>query len=175
VYLEDYNEECRGLSSSAIMKMYQTIAAKAGRAAPSGDWNKIRSHNMRKMFNSALINAGCDNFYIEFWMGHTLNDTQSAYFRANPEQMKERYSQYIPYLTIQKELDISESPEYQEIKKENQVLQAETARHVVERSEMADLKKQLDEMRQHQDALSEIFAALGKDPDTLKDVLKKGE
>jgi hypothetical protein len=40
---------------------------------------------------------------------------------------------------------------------------------------MADLKKQLDEMRQHQDALSEIFATLGKDPDTLKDVLKKGK
>jgi transposase-like protein len=127
------------------------------------------------MFNSALVNAGCDNFYVEYWMGHTLNDTQGAYFRANPEQMREKYRQYIPYLTIQKELDVAESPEYQEIKKENQVLQAETARHVVERSEMADLKKQLDEMRQHQDALSEIFATLGKDPDTLKDVLKKGK
>jgi transposase-like protein len=89
--------------------------------------------------------------------------------------MKERYQQYIPYLTIQKELDVSESPEYQEIKKENQVLQAETARHVVERSEMADLKKQLDEMREHQDALSEIFTKLGQDPATLQEVIKKGK
>jgi hypothetical protein len=174
-YLQDYDEKHRRITTSIISKIYRAIARKAGRTSPSGEWNKIRSHNMRKMFNSALINAGCDNFYIEYWMGHTLNDTQGAYFRANPEQMREKYRQYIPYLTIQKELDVAESPEYQEIKKENQVLQAETARHVVERSEMADLKKQLDEMRQHQDALSEIFATLGKDPDTLKDVLKKGK
>jgi integrase len=174
-YLIDYDEKHRRITTSVVSKIYRAIARKAGRTSPSGDWNKIRSHNMRKMFNSALINAGCDNFYIEYWMGHTLNDTQAAYFRANPEQMKERYQQYIPYLTIQKELDVSESPEYQEIKKENQVLQAETARHVVERSEMADLKKQLDEMREHQDALSEIFTKLGQDPATLQEVIKKGK
>jgi len=174
-YLQDYDEKHRRITTSIVSKIYRAIARKAGRTSPCGEWNKIRSHNLRKMFNSALINAGCDNFYIEYWMGHTLNDTQAAYFRANPEQMKEKYRQYIPFLTIQKDLDISESPEYQEIKKENEVLQAETARHVVERSEMADLKKQLDEMRSHQNALTEIFEKLGKDPDTLKEVMDKGK
>jgi len=164
-YLENYDEEYRKITTNVVAKIYRNISRKAGKFAPCGEWNKIRSHNIRKMFNSALVNAGCDNFYVEYWMGHTLNDTQAAYFRANPEQMKEKYRQYIPYLTIQKELDVAESPEYQDIKKENQVLQAETARHVVERSEMADLKKQMEAM---QDLLM-------SDPEILRRIKEKQE
>ena len=56
--------------------------------------------------------------------------TQEAYIHASPEKLKEIYLKYVPYLTIQKEADISESPEYVRIKQENQILQAETVRHV---------------------------------------------
>ena len=73
-------------------------------------------------------------------MGHTLDATKAAYYRANTEQLKETYKNYIPYLTIQKALNISESPEYQSITKENQVLRAETAKQVVERTELQDLR-----------------------------------
>jgi hypothetical protein len=80
-------------------------------------------------------------------MGHTLDDTRSAYFRASPEKLKEIYRKFVPYLTIQKELDISESPEYQKIKYENSVLQAETARHVVDRSELQELRAEIERMK----------------------------
>jgi hypothetical protein len=50
-------------------------------------------------------------------------------------------------LIIQKELDISESPEYQKIKYENSVLQTETARHVVERSELQELRAEIERMK----------------------------
>jgi hypothetical protein len=69
------------------------------------------------------------------------------YFLGNPEQEKELYIKYVPYLTIQKEADVSESPEYLRIKQENQILQAETARHVVERSELQDLRKELEQTK----------------------------
>ena len=77
-------------------------------------------------------------------MGHTLDSTKAAYFHANPEQLRETYSKYIQFLTIQKALDVSESPEYQKIKNENQILVAETVKHVVERSELRDLRNELE-------------------------------
>lgn len=80
-----------------------------------------------------------------FWMGHTLDDTQSAYFRASAENgLKDTYLKLVSYLTIQKEAEVSEDPDYQRIKQENQILAAETARHVVERKKLHDLKEQLE-------------------------------
>jgi len=81
-------------------------------------------------------------------MGHTLDATKAAYYRANTEQLKETYKNYIPYLTIQKALNISESPEYQSITKENQVLRAETAKQVVERTELQDLRAELEKTKE---------------------------
>jgi hypothetical protein len=95
-----------------------------------------------------MLNAGADSFHVEFFMGYTLDDTRAAYFRANPEQLRELYLKYIPYLTLQKEGDISESPEYLRIKQENQILQAETARHVIERSELQELRAEMEKMKE---------------------------
>ena len=49
---------------------------------------------------------------------------------------------------IQKEADVSESPEYIRIKHENQVLQSETARHIVERRELQDLKVEMEKIKE---------------------------
>ncbi len=91
------------------------------------------------------MNNGADSFIVNFWMGHIQDETKSAYFRASAENgLKETYLKFVPHLTIQKEADVSESPEYLRIKQENQILQAETARHVVERHELQDLREQLE-------------------------------
>ena len=79
-------------------------------------------------------------------MGHTLDDTRAAYFRASPEKMKEIYTKYIPYLTIQKELNVSESPEYIKMKSENEVLARETATATVERAELKRLTAYTEDM-----------------------------
>ncbi len=160
-YLVGHNEEIRKLSENSIQKMYRSVSSKAKKNTQSGTYNTIRSHNMRKYFNSTLLNAGCDSFHVEWWMGHELDDTRAAYFRASPEKLREIYRQYVPYLAIQKDLDISESPEYQQIKKENVVLQAETARHIVERSE-------LQEMR---DKVARLEAAAQRESKTMETML----
>ncbi len=145
-YLETHNDNLRKLDTRAIMKVYRRFAAKAGKSTPCNDWGFIRSHNLRKYFNSTMLNAGADIFFTEFLMGHALDDTRAAYFRASPEKLKEIYLKFVPYLTVQKEADISESPEYLRIKHENQILQAETARHVVERSELQELRAKVESM-----------------------------
>lgn len=137
------DENLRKHDSASMVKLYRNLSEKARKNTAKWDWNLIRSHNMRKFFNSALLNAGADSFHTEFFMGHTLDETRSAYFRASPEKLKEIYLKYVPYLTITKEVDVSESPEYQRIKNENAILQAETARHIVERKEIEEIRDTL--------------------------------
>lgn len=142
-FLKSRNEQLRKLDTSIIIKIYRAISEKANKNTVKGNWNLVRSHNIRKHYNSILYNEGCQSWFIEYTMGHALPATQAAYLRTSPDKLKEIYKKYVPYLTIQKELNVSESPEYLEIKRENEILHAETARHVVERSELQDLKSEM--------------------------------
>jgi hypothetical protein len=90
-------------------------------------------------------------------MGHTLSETQRAYFHPDPVKLKEQYAKYADLLKIQPEMDYTESPEYQKIKHENQILQAETARHVVERSEIEALKAELEATKVQQEEREKIL------------------
>ncbi|MDR7664846.1 hypothetical protein RG963_03400 [Methanosarcina sp. Z-7115] len=63
------------------------------------------------------------------------------------DKLKEYYTKFIPYLTIEKELDISESPEYLAIKNENAILRAETERHVISRQEFQELRNMIGSLR----------------------------
>jgi integrase len=143
-YTKTHDDNLRKLDTRALTKVYRRLAEKAGKNTPLNDWGFIRSHNLRKYFDSVLHNNGADDFFIQYCEGHTLDETRAAYFRSSPEKLKEIYLKYVPYLIIQKEADISESPEYQRIKQENQILQAETARHVVERTELQVLRDEIN-------------------------------
>ena len=147
-FLKTRDDRERQIQESNFLQIYFNISEKAQKSTSKGHWNLIRSHNIRKFFSKTLKSAGCDNFHVEYWMGHQLDSSQLPYFLGNPEQEKELYSKYIAYLTIQKALDVSESPEYQKIKNENQILVAETVKHVVERSELQDFKAELEKSNQ---------------------------
>lgn len=163
-FLHSKNEAERKLERDALMRIYRVISEKARLSTPVGNWNIIRSHNMRKYFNSALLNANCDSFIVEFFMGHTLDDTRSAYFRAQPDRLREIYKKYIPYLTIQKELDISESTEFQKLKSENEILIREAVRATVEREELKGLHNEMELIKT---AISKM------NPDTLSNFVSK--
>lgn len=143
-FLDSRDDKERQIQEKGFSQIFRNLSEKACKNAVKGNWNLIRSHNIRRFFNSALLNAGCDSFHVEFFMGHKLDATKTAYFRANIEQLKEIYTQYIPRLTIQKEADISESPAYLKLKADNQILTTETAKHVIERSELQDLRSELE-------------------------------
>ncbi|HEX3014415.1 MAG TPA: hypothetical protein VHO92_09125, partial [Methanobacterium sp.] len=117
------------------------------------------------------------SFFTNFLMGHTLDETQAAYFRAKPEELKEIYIKFAPFLIIQKEADVSESPEYLRIKQENQILQAETARHVVERSELRDMRAELEKIKtkemREQNIGTDFKDYLQNNPELFEMLLKK--
>ena len=148
MFLETGEEELRKLKDFTIQEMYRVLCEDTGTCAEKGIRNTFRSHGLRKWFNNRLIAAQCDPMIKEFFMGHKIPDkTKASYFVADPTELKEIYTSFIPFLTIQKEADISESPEYQRIKQENVILQAETARHVVERSELQEVKNELERIK----------------------------
>lgn len=153
---EKEKEEMRKLKSKTILKIYKDLNEKIGKSSTYERRFLIRSHNMRKFFNSTLLANGADLFTTDFMMGHQIDSTRDAYFRADPKALKEAYTKYIPYLTIQKELNISESPEFQKLRADNEVLARETAKAMVERAEIQDLRSELEELKKRKEEASEI-------------------
>lgn len=155
-YLDTYDEELRKITPRNIQQIYRELNEKARTSSPYGKRNLIRSHNMRKFFNSTLLANGGDIFTTNYMMGHKLDGTQDSYFRANPNSLKEKYKNFIPYLTIQKELNVAESPEYIRIKGENEILARETAKATVERAEIQNLRNELDEIKKQKEEASQV-------------------
>lgn len=159
-YSETHNDKERSLDLEALVKIYRGISTKAKKNTPVGTWNYIRSHTLRKFFNSTMYNAGADQFFVEYAMGHALDDTRAAYFRASPEKLKEIYKKFIPYLTIKKELNVSTSPEFQALVHENEILKAEAVKHIVERKELFTVQQELKELKQRTDIMDLVITVI---------------
>jgi integrase len=155
-FLKSRKDEERKLEDDAITGIFRGISEKARKNSRKGNCNLIRSHNLRRYFYSALLNAGADSFFVEFLMAHKLDATRAAYFRASSEQLRDTYSQYIPYLTIQKPLDVSKSPEFQRVIVENKALKADNVRNVVERSELIDLREEVNTLKEFKEMFDNI-------------------
>lgn len=146
-YLEKHNDELRKHDSASMVKVYRNISEKAQKNTPKGDWNLIRAHNMRKFFNSTMLNAGADSFFVEYCMGHTLDDTRAAYFRASPEKLKQIYLKYVPFLTIEKALDPEQHPDFIRLRNESDTYARAAANAAVERNELIELRAEMEKMK----------------------------
>jgi integrase len=176
-FLDDIpnNEHLRKIEESTFLKIYNAISEKAQKTTPKGEWNLIRSHNMRKYFTSTLRNNGCDTSFVEFMLAHKLSETQRAYFHPDPVKLKEQYMKYMDFLKIQPERDFTESPEYQGIKHENDILRAETARHVVERSELQELRAELEAKAGQEADLNNKVATLTEMFESMQEAFKNSQ
>lgn len=155
-YLENHDDNLRKLDQDSFMKVYRNMSEKAQKNTPAGDWNLIRSHNMRKYFNSALLNAGADSFHVEFFMGHTLDDTRAAYYRADVEKLKEIYKKYIPFITVEKALDPEQHPDFIRLRSESETYARAAANAAVERNELIELRAEMEKMKKTRDAMESI-------------------
>lgn len=139
---EKDKEELRKFDEVGIIAIYRRLSEEARKNAPKGDYNLIRSHNLRRFFNSTLLAAGAPIFYVDYFLGHQLDATREAYFRADPKSLKAEYAKYVQYLTIEKQLDYSGSPEYLEMKGEIDKLQSEKDNLFM------SMKEELDKLKQ---------------------------
>ena len=86
-----------------------------------GNYNRFRSHMLRKFHASALYNDGMPMEKVNELQGKAKNQTDTAYFMANPDDLKEEYIQHLPALTMSKEIEkiTVKSPEFIKMEKEN--------------------------------------------------------
>ncbi len=144
MYLKTLSEKDRKLNASGLMDMFRETAKKAGLDTNKGQWQICRAHNLRKFFDSALLNNGADSFFVEYLMGHTISESKAAYFKGDPAKLKERYMRYMPFLTLTSlETRVLESDEYKQLKDEN-----------------TELKRRFDELKSKADKTEKLEAEM---------------
>ncbi len=63
-------EELRKLGKKTIISIYQRLNEEAQTSSESGEYNVNRSHNMRRFFNTTLLNEHASIFFVDFLFGH---------------------------------------------------------------------------------------------------------
>jgi integrase len=125
-YLKTYDDRERLLDKYGLMAIFRRLSAVTGRETEKGTWSLVRAHNLRKYFNSTILNNGGDIFFVDYLMGHKIDQMHEAYYRADPVKLREKYMRYLPFLSIEDtEVKMIESPEYQELKAELEALKQE--------------------------------------------------
>ncbi len=144
-------EELRKLSKETIISIYHRLNEEAQTSSGSGEYNINRSHNMRRFFNTTLLNEHASLFFVDFLLGHQLDATHEAYYRASPEKLKEEYTKYISYLTIEKSIDPTEHPAFIQMKEDKdaykRITDIMTQERKDERSELQELKAEIENMK----------------------------
>lgn len=150
-FLVTHDESLRQLSEDGLQEMYRRLNERAQKNAPKGEFNIVRSHNLRRMFNSILVAKKVPLINIDYMLGHRIDKTHEAYFRADVAALKEDFINYVPWLTFAEELDITVSPEFKRIAEDNEKLKAEISRVDVERSEFQELREEIKRLKQAQE------------------------
>lgn len=116
--------EGKPLRDNVIARYFQTLNKKCG-FGKTNRQVKFRSHAVgRKYFATTLINkVGLQQITIDFFLGHSLGKTSTAYFKADPESLKEQYLTCIEDLSIEKikvqvhDIDSEDKKELKDLRK----------------------------------------------------------
>jgi hypothetical protein len=157
-YLIKPDEQLRQLKTDNIDYMYDQINIRSGLATPDGERNVFLSHQLRKFCNNQMVEANINPEYREFFLAHKPPGSQANYhkFAQKPDALKTEYIKAMPFLTIQKSLDISESEDFKRMKTEHETLLIEAEKHRVDRSELQELRAKVERMREEQEKQEEL-------------------
>jgi integrase len=103
-----------------------------------GNWNRIRSHMLRKYHASQLAESGMSTDHINLLQGRKIPGVaHDVYIRIKPETLRNEYIKALPYLVISDE---------DRVKTENETL----------RDENNTLKNNMDDILQRLDNLEQV-------------------
>lgn len=63
----------------------------------------MRTHNLRKFFATTLEKNKVPHLTSRWLLGHTIDPTTDAYFKADPESLKPDYLEVVDQLTTNKQ------------------------------------------------------------------------
>ena len=159
-YLKTHDDTVRRLDKHGLMAIFRRLAHATGRGTDRDTWSLVRAHNLRKYFNSTILNNGGDIFYVDYLMGHKIDQMHEAYYRADPVKLREKYMRYLPFLSIEDtEVKMVESPEYQELKHNYDTMCDRVKELERKDSEKADI---LEFFEEHPDIITSIREFVAK-------------
>lgn len=164
-------EELRHIDDNTFAHIYEKLSEKCSKCTGKG-WSVVRSHNMRKFFNSTLVNSGFEFIKVDYMMGHKPDAVKGAYNKHDPESLKEFYKSCVPYLTISEELNIFDNPLYKDALADNKTLarmaadammQVETMKATQEQQIEAAVNQRWDKLVKDISALADVIISREKD------------
>ena len=114
------------LGKSAVRKVFSRLNDKCAFGYTStGTRRKFHSHSLRRFFASQLAGTQVngmmiDSLIIEWMLGHKIPSVQEAYYKKNPDMLKDVYLHLVPKLTFEDEVVVKtiSSPEFDELRTE---------------------------------------------------------
>jgi hypothetical protein len=132
------------LTGASVTCTFQRLGDRAGFHHQHGVYRYWRSHGLRRYFISTIISRTGDSVLADFLAGHKISDQQRTYWRANPENLKERYLKVLPYLSLDGlEVDTLTTQDKKrllelEVRGRDQELEIRALREILEREVLVD-------------------------------------
>ena len=119
-----------------------------------GNFNRFRSHMLRKFHASALYNDGMSLDNVNDLQGKAKNKTDQSYFMTNPEDLKYEYIKHLHAVTINQEVEklSIKSPEYVQLENQKNKLE----------SEISTIREEMDDVKKMRRELEGLKAKVGK-------------
>lgn len=148
------------LSAGAITLIFKNIALRLERYQVNTErtqkniiQNELRSHNMRKFFNTELKNAGCPDQAVESMLAHK-NGVKDAYYLEHDAELRDIYFRFMPALTIQPtETRVFESSDYKELKRDYEAI---TEKYAAQDARMVEIEKLLEKALKNPTIIKEL-------------------
>lgn len=106
-----YNKQ---ITPDSVTVQYQRINKRAG-FRKINERVYIRPHSLRKIFATTLEKNRMPHLMTRWLLGHSIEGTINAYFKADPEALKEEYIDIVDQLTTEK-VKIKVINKYEEIR-----------------------------------------------------------
>lgn len=149
-------EELRKLDRGSILAMYRRLNEEAQKSTEHGEWNIIRSHNVRKYFFNQLDKVMKEKDKLEFMMAHEVEGSKKHYkWNQDPTELLEEYKKHMHVLMIEKEFDPTESLAFQVMVKENAELKQIAATATVENEEIKALRVEIENLKEEKQDMTE--------------------
>ena len=93
------------------------------------NYNRYTSHMLRRYHASTLLNEGLDKDTVNTLQGKGQNPTDAAYFKINPEKLKEKYVQHMHCLYVDFDVKEVKPEEVIKLENENEMLKEENKKY----------------------------------------------
>ncbi len=117
-YLENFDEELRGVTTEIFIKNMRSLAQKSGVRLKPKFYSKLRTHVFRKYFFSTLINNECSDMVAKHMCGKIVGESDGTSYKPEIYKLKKQYMNYLPDLSLgNTQTKVITDKDYLELKK----------------------------------------------------------